>query len=187
MINREQSRTWQMDKPAEMPLCPNCGQAMKLARITPRFGGLPELRTLMAKDPMLRIVYKEYPILGPQSQVAARAALAAVRQGRYEAFNSALFAADGAGEPMLKGVADKLKLDYAKLQKDMADPKLSEELERTMKLTTALDINGTPAFIVGDQIIPGAIDMDALAKLIAGERAKNVIPKAVPGGVAEKK
>jgi hypothetical protein len=45
MITREQSQTWQMDKPAEMPLCPNCGQAMKLARITPRFGGLPELRT----------------------------------------------------------------------------------------------------------------------------------------------
>jgi protein-disulfide isomerase len=136
---------------------------------------------------MIRIIYKEFPILGPQSMVAARAALAAVRQGRYEAVNSAFFEADGAGEPMLKGVADRLKINYAKLQQDMADPKLNAEVERNIKLATALDISGTPAYIVGEQIVPGAIDLDALIKLIAGERARNANPKAAPGGVAERK
>jgi protein-disulfide isomerase len=147
----------------------NCGYCKK---------SLPELQALLDKDPMLRVIYKEFPILGAQSQISATAALAAKRQGQYAAFNHALFAADGAGDGMIKGVSDRLKLNYAKLQQDMADPKLNEELERNMKLATALDINGTPAYIVGNQIIAGAIDMDALAKLVAAERAKLVTSRA---------
>lgn len=149
----------------------NCGYCRK---------SLTELQTLIDMDPMLRVVYKEFPILGPQSQVAAIAALAAKRQGRYAAFNRALFATDGAGDAMIKVVSDKLKLNYAKLQQDMADPKLGQEIERNAKLAAALDINGTPAYIVGDQIIPGAIDMTSLATLIAAERAKNTGPKTAP-------
>lgn len=152
----------------------NCGYCKR---------SLPELRTLIAKDPRVRIVYKELPILGPQSLVSAKAALAAVRQGRYEAVNSALFAADGAGEAMLKGVADSLKLNYAKLQQDMADPKIRAEIERNVSLATALNIEGTPAYIVGEQIIPGAIDITSLETLIAAERAKNIAPKAGPAAI----
>lgn len=149
----------------------NCGYCRK---------SFTELQGLLDRDPMLRVIYKEFPILGPQSQVAAIAALAAKRQGRYTAFNKALFATDGAGDAMIKGLSDKLKLDYAKLQQDMADPKLGQEIERNVKLAAALDINGTPAYIVGDQIIPGAIDMTSLATLIAAERAKNTVPKTAP-------
>jgi protein-disulfide isomerase len=155
----------------------NCGYCKK---------SLPELQALIDKDPMLKVIYKEFPILGPQSQVASTAALAAMRQGQYGAFNRALFASDGAGDAMLKGVSDRLKLNYAKLQQDMADPKLNAELERNMKLASALNIDGTPAYILGDQIIPGAIDMVSLAKFIAGERAKLGNPKTAAGSVAGK-
>lgn len=141
----------------------NCGYCKK---------SLPELQGLIAKDPMLRVIYKEFPILGAQSQIAATAALAAKRQGQYAAFNHALFASDGAGDAMLKGVADRLKLNYAKLQQDMADPQLVAEIERNLKLAEALEINGTPAYIIGDQIIPGAIDIDSLTRLVIGERSK---------------
>lgn len=147
----------------------NCGYCRK---------SLTELQGLLDRDPMLRVIYKEFPILGPQSQVAATAALAAKRQGQYIAFNKALLEADGAGDAMIKGVSDKLKLNYAKLQQDMSDPKVGLEIERNIKLAAALDINGTPAYIVGDQIIPGAIDMTSLATMIAAERAKNTAPKA---------
>ena len=151
----------------------NCGYCKK---------SLPELQTLLSKDQSLRVVYKEFPILGPQSLIAARAALAANRQGHYQAFNRALFDADGAGEGTLKGVSDSLKLNYSKLQQDMADPKVNEEIERNMKLAAALDINGTPAYIIGDLLIPGAIDIDSLAKLVSSERAKLVDPKAAKAG-----
>ncbi len=156
----------------------NCGYCKK---------SLPELQALIDKDPMLKVIYKEFPILGPQSQVAATAALAATRQGQYAAFNRALFASNGAGDAMLKGVSDRLKLNYAKLQQDMADPKLNKEIERNIKLASDLNIDGTPAYIVGNQIVPGAIDMVSLAKLVEGERAKTRNPKAAIGSPAEMK
>ncbi len=155
----------------------NCGYCKR---------SLPELQGLLDKDPMLKVIYKEFPILGPQSQIAATAALAAKRQGQYSAFNHALFAADGAGDAMLKGVSDRLKLNYAKLQQDMADPKLIAEIERNLKLAEALEINGTPAYIVGNRIIPGAIDVDSLARLVVGERSKIAVTKTAETAAPKK-
>jgi protein-disulfide isomerase len=133
---------------------------------------LPALPTLLPKDSSLRIVYKELPILGPASQLAAHAALAARRQGKYAEFHQALVEADGADEAVIKAISDRLGLNYAVLQKDMKDPKISEAIDRNLRLAAALQINGTPAYLVGEQIIPGAIDAASLAQLIAAERAK---------------
>lgn len=138
---------------------------------------LPRLQTLLSKDHSIKLVYKEYPILGPQSLVAAQAALAANRQGKYDAFHYGLLESDRSSEDAIKRISDRLGLNYATLQKDMADPGLNEALARNLRLASALNINGTPAFIVGQQIIPGAIDMDSLAKVVSAERARLVNAK----------
>lgn len=141
----------------------NCGYCKR---------SLPELEAFIEKDTMVKVIYKEFPILGNHSLIAATAALAAKRQGAYAAFSHALFASDGAGEPILKGLADHLKLNFTRLQQDMADPKLMAEIERNLKLAEALEINGTPAYIIGNQIVPGAIDIGSLKVLVASERGK---------------
>jgi protein-disulfide isomerase len=133
---------------------------------------LPALQTLLSKDRSLRIVYKEFPILGPESQVAAQAALAAHRQGKYGAFHQRLLESARASNHTIKSISARLGLNYATLLKDMADPKLQESLDRNIRVASALDISGTPAFIIGEQIIPGAIDLDSLAKAVSAERAK---------------
>ncbi len=133
---------------------------------------LPELTALISKDPSLRVVYKELPILGPQSQVAAQAALAAHRQGKYSEFHNALIETEGASDDEIKSVSDRLGLNYATLKKDMEDPNLNESLNNNQTLALSLGISGTPAYLIGDQIIPGAIDSVALAKLVSEERAK---------------
>ena len=133
---------------------------------------VPELDALVAKDANLRIVYKEFPILGQRSQVAATAALAANRQGKYKAFHNGLFRAGTLSDSAIKGIADQSGVNYDQLQKDMSDPKFKMVIDQTYALASALHIDGTPAYIVGDQLIPGAVELDTLKNLIDAERAK---------------
>lgn len=134
---------------------------------------LPELEKLLAKDSSIRVIYKELPIIGPQSYLAALATLAANRQGKFAEFHQALLVADGIlDKSAIYEIAKRVGLNSEVLEKDMKDPKLSEAIEQNMRLATALNINGTPAYIVGDQIIPGAIDFDSLEKMVANQRAK---------------
>jgi len=134
---------------------------------------LPDLEEMLKKDPKLRVIYKEFPILSNDSQLAAQAAMAAAKQGKYVEFHRALLSTDSATEASIRNVSDRLKLDYAKLQVDMKDPKLNEALLRNSSIASKLGINGTPGYIVGDQIIPGAIDAVSLANLVASERSKS--------------
>ncbi|HEX4951393.1 MAG TPA: DsbA family protein [Blastocatellia bacterium] len=147
----------------------NCGYCKKT---------LPGLSTLLAKDPSLKVVYKELPVLGTTSLLGARAALAAHKQGKYAAFHEALVQLPNITLEEIKTLAERLGLDYGRLVKDLEDAKTLESLERVARLATALEINGTPAYIVGEQLIPGAIDADALAQLVANERAKLAKAKA---------
>lgn len=135
---------------------------------------LPALKELLSKDPSVRIVYKELPILGPESQMAARAALAANRQGKYTAFHDSLIASGEINEVVIERIATQLGLNYSTLQKDMHDQKIKESLERNYSLATSLEINGTPAYVVGGKIIPGAIDVESLAKIVSNERKLHV-------------
>ena len=133
---------------------------------------LPELQNLVAKDHSVKIIYKEFPILGAQSLIAARAALEAARQGKFEAFHREMIESDSTSDEAIKAISDKLGLDWAQLRKDMNDPQIDTTIERNQKLATALNIEGTPAYLVGDRIIPGAIDSESLVRLINDERAK---------------
>ncbi len=148
---------------------------------------LPGLKTLLSNDASVRVVYKEFPIMGPQSQVAARAALAAKRQGKYSEFHNALLESDGASDEVIKNISDRLGLNYATLKKDMDDPKINEAIERNIRLATAIGINGTPAYFIGEQFIPGAIDSASLAKAVSDERAKLVNVTITKGNVESKK
>ena len=146
----------------------NCGYCKKT---------LPGLQTLIAKDPSLKVVYKEFPVLGAPSLLGARAALAAHKQGKYAAFHEALVQLPNITLEEIKALSERLGLNYERLVKDLEDAKTMEALERNAQLASALEINGTPAYIVGDQLIPGAIDADALAQLVAMERAKSTKAK----------
>ena len=124
-------------------------------------------------DGNLRIVLKEFPILGPESMVAARASLAAHKQGKYEAFHVALMSLRGRlSEPAIFQTALEVGLDTEKLLRDMDAPDVVGQLRKTRELGEALSVRGTPAFIINGTIIPGAMDEDRLADLVAKARAK---------------
>lgn len=126
-----------------------------------------------AADPKLRIVYKEFPILGPNSVFAAKAALAAHRQGKYVEFHKALMAVKGAADKdTAMDVAAKIGLDLDRLKRDMDDPAIQKIIDRNIALAQALRINGTPSFVAGDQIVRGAVDLGTLQTLIREAREK---------------
>jgi protein-disulfide isomerase len=136
--------------------CPYCKQV------------LPLLQTLMDQYSKLRLVYKEMPILGRDSVVAAQAALAARRQDKYEAFHAALMATrDKITEDIVYKVAGSVGLDLDRLKEDMSSPQLDQAIKANLALANALDIHGTPGFVIGDRIVREAIDLDTLKSLIA--------------------
>jgi protein-disulfide isomerase len=123
------------------------------------------------KDGKVKVVFREFPILGPDSVFAARAALAAQRQGRYVEYHVALMRLkDKLTEELVFRTAQGVGLDVERLKKDMASPEISRHLEKNADLAEELNIRGTPAFIVGNQLVPGAIDVPTLEKLIAEAR-----------------
>jgi protein-disulfide isomerase len=126
-----------------------------------------------AADAKLRIVYKEFPILGPNSVVSAKVALAARRQGKYVAFHKALMAVEGvADKDKVMEVAAKVGLDLDRLKRDMDDPAIQKMIDRNLALAQALRINGTPSFVAGDQIVRGAVDLNTLQGVIREAREK---------------
>lgn len=141
--------------------CPYCRQVA------------PIMTQAAADDPQLRIVYKEFPILGPASVFAAKAALAAHRQGKYLEFHKALFnAKTRVTEAIVLKVAAEAGLDVPRLKNDMQQPDIQASIDRNTELAQALKITGTPGFVVGDQIFPGATDLATMKKLI--ERARTL-------------
>lgn len=129
------------------------------------------VRETVEADGNVRLVLKEFPILGSQSLYAARAALAAARQDGYEDFHFALMSTPQKVDR--KGVlalAAEQGLDIEQLQSDMQDEAIAAELRRNYRLAQALEINGTPAFVVGDAVVPGALDRERLESLLADAR-----------------
>lgn len=125
------------------------------------------------EDPGLRIVYKEFPVLGPNSTFAARATLAAAKQEKYVALHDALFAIHGPTDPSsVMRAAEKAGLDTDRLKEDMLSPDVQSELERNSALARALRINGTPGFVIGPYIERGAVDRKTLLALIHDARAE---------------
>jgi protein-disulfide isomerase len=123
---------------------------------------------LQKVDPRVRVVYKDFPILGEPSELAAKAALASQAQGKHQAFHEALLAShsDMTKESILK-IAAKVGLDTKRLQADMANPKWQAVIAKNRALARELGIAGTPGFIVGNELVPGALDLNGLKTLIA--------------------
>ncbi len=127
---------------------------------------------LLAEDAGVKLVMKEFPILGPASLYASRAALAAREQGKYKPFHDALMGWRGdLSRADVLQVAREVGLDTARLQRDMASESITETINRNMTLARELGITGTPAFIIGDTLVPGAIEFDALRELVRRARS----------------
>lgn len=139
--------------------CPYCRQAT------------PMLDSLEQEDKGLRLVFKEYPILGAGSVFAARAALASQKQGKYLAFHKAMMAYEGRiTEESSLEVAANVGLDVERLKHDMTDPAIDEMIKRNVALAQALRISGTPSFVVGKEIVRGLTDANSLKRLIGSAR-----------------
>ena len=123
------------------------------------------------EDPHVRIAWKELPILGPASEFAARAAMAAKRQDKYLDFHVAVMGNRGPLTPdTVFQLAGKAGISVDRLKRDMEDPAIDKYLRDTLLLAQQLGITGTPGFVIGGKLVPGAIDKDQIKQLIAEAR-----------------
>ena len=133
----------------------------------------PEIMTLLDEDKELKFVLKEFPILGPDSEYAAKAAIAAGKQGKYLKMHTALYQHEGkVTSEIVNEIAADLGVNMDQLKKDMDDPETARTIARNRELAQSLAINGTPAFIIDDKLSPGYLPKAELAKLINEVRAK---------------
>ncbi len=128
---------------------------------------------LMMQNPDLQFVFKELPILNDWSTLASQAALAVniLDSSKYLDFQGLLLTFDGdKNEASIMSLAAKLGIDQTKLKDAIHDPKVAEIIESNKSLSNELGIQGTPSYVVGDQLIPGALNYDGFQKLIDGIR-----------------
>lgn len=134
----------------------------------------PEVKAMIAADPNIRLVYREWPILGDGSVFAAKAALAAREQGKYEEFHWAMMELKGrANETSVLRVAQEIGLDIEKLRKDMEAPEVQEHIDTSMRLTRTLGLNGTPSFVIGENLVAGFVERAELEKHVADTRGED--------------
>jgi protein-disulfide isomerase len=132
---------------------------------------------LQKDDRSVRVVYKDFPILGEASELAAKAALASRAQGKHQAFHEALLAAKGdLSKETALAIARDVGLDAKKLEKDMENPEWTAVIERNRALAKELGISGTPGFIVGEELHPGALDLGRLKDLVVQARPARGAP-----------
>ncbi|HEY7763639.1 MAG TPA: DsbA family protein [Aestuariivirgaceae bacterium] len=140
----------------------NCGYCKR---------AIPEIEKLIQSDKNVKVIIKEFPILGAGSIIAAKAALASRLQGKYAEFHAALTGFDGVkDEESVMQVATQLGLDVTKLKADMESDAVAEVIRRNYSLAEALSINGTPSFIIDDALEPGYVSFDVLAQHVATVR-----------------
>lgn len=133
---------------------------------------IPQLVELREADKGLRFVYKEFPILGADSVIASRAAIASRAQGKYEVFHDALMSSRGQlNEKAVVQIAAEVGLDVERLLKDMQTPAVSDVIARNYALAKALGITGTPSFVIGDAVVRGAVTGAELGRRVAEARA----------------
>jgi protein-disulfide isomerase len=132
-----------------------------------------DMLTLMKSDPNLKVVLKEFPVLGPGSVEAARVAVAVRMQApkKYLEFHTKLLGGRGqADEARALAVAKEIGLDMTRIRKDMKSPEVENTLKQDFGLAQALGLNGTPSYVVGDDVVVGAVGLDALKQKIANAR-----------------
>jgi protein-disulfide isomerase len=142
----------------------NCGYCKR---------ALGDVAKLVDSEKKVRVILKELPILSKGSEEAAKVALATKMQGKYWEFHRAMLESQGqANEASALRVAEKVGADMGRLKKDMASADVQKEIDETRALAQKLGIQGTPHFMVGDRVIPGAPDnlLERMTKLVAEVR-----------------
>jgi protein-disulfide isomerase len=143
----------------------NCGYCKR---------ALADLRTLLKSDSKLRVVLKDFPVLGSESVEASRVALAAKQQlkgDRLFEYHTRLMETRGRvnGE-RAQAVAKEMGLDMTRLQKDLDNEEVRAALQENMMLGEKLGLSGTPAFVVGDEVIAGAVGIEPMRRVVASTR-----------------
>ena len=132
----------------------------------------PSMAELLAGDHGVRLVYKDLPILGPASVLGSKALLAAQKQGGYEKLRSAIMSAPPqTTKAMIQDAAQRLGLDWKRLEHDMDDPAIQSRINTNLELARSIGIEGTPALVIGGDLIPGAIEVAELRKAVAAARS----------------
>ena len=134
---------------------------------------LPDMEAMVKADPKLRFVLKEIPVLGPQSVAASKVSLALrkIAPDQYAAFHRKLLGARGtADEASALAVASSLGVDASALKQAMDSPEVGAELSKFGEMATTLSISGTPSYVIKDQVLAGAVGMDALKTAVANVR-----------------
>ena len=125
-----------------------------------------DIDRLLREDKQLKVVWRELPVLGPDSQAAAELSLAAARQGRFKQYFEQLFAS---GRPASDTIA---RVQTAVgVRSEAGAPELQAELDKNFQLARAINATGTPTFVVGDKVLQGAVGYEALKQAIAEARA----------------
>ena len=132
---------------------------------------LPDIDRLLAEDTKLKVVWREIPVLGPDSDVAAHDALAAAKQGRYLPFHRALFQGGRADASHIAAAGRAAGLDQRRAAAERSGADVAGEIQSNIAIASRIGVSGTPAFVIGDRMYSGAIGHDALVKAIAEARA----------------
>lgn len=135
----------------------------------------PVVAALLASDRKIRLIYRDWPIFGPVSDQAARAAIASQWQGRHEAFNAELFR--GAGRldvSAIRAAADRAGVDWVRLRGDLVRHRreIAALMARTDRQARTMGLQGTPAFVIGPYLVPGALDLNSMRKIVAEARTR---------------
>jgi protein-disulfide isomerase len=144
----------------------NCGYCKR---------AMSDMLDLIKADGNLKFVLKEFPVLGEGSVEAARVAVAARMQDssgkKYVEFHQKLLGSRGAADKMRAlAVAKEVGFDMPRLERDMGSDEVKKTIEENMKLAEALGVSGTPSYVVGDEVVVGAVGLDALREKIGAER-----------------
>ena len=144
----------------------NCGYCKR---------AMDDMLTLLKDDPKLKVVLKEFPVLGPGSVEAAQVAVAVHMQDKtgkkYLEFHQKLLGGRGeANKARALAVAKDIGLDMARLEKDIASPEVKASLQESFKLAEALGLNGTPSYVIGDNVVVGAVGLEALKEKVNTSR-----------------
>jgi protein-disulfide isomerase len=165
----------------------NCGYCKR---------ALPDMMSLLGANPNLRFVLKEFPVLGDGSVEAAHVAVAARMQDptgkKYIEFHQKLLGGRGAADKARAlAVAKDVGFDMARIEKDMDSPEVKATIEEDMKLADALGVSGTPTYVIGDEVVVGAVGLDELKKKLspgkASDKASDATAEKAPEKAADKK
>lgn len=139
--------------------CPYCRQSTK------------DVEKLLAADPNIKVVFRDMPVLGPESERFAMAALSAAKQGKYPQFYRAAFSGQGPlSESRLIAAVRAAGLDEKKVAADLNNKELRQQVQQNLGLGRALGLTGTPSYVIGNQILSGAVGFDALKEAVEKTR-----------------